>query len=516
MPRLLELPNEVLHQIIQEIWPDDIENFASCCKILNELSQNALARHRGLRDKYNVINLDPNTVRHKVVNRDVRFTHPVSFLRAILENPRIAYYPEELIFGAVDETLPNATRELFPWEFLALDDVDKWASDDEWEGDSDEESGDEEIGGKRKIGRLDVHPMWGKTDPSKFPAIKNCPCLIDIPSDLIAKDSSLFEKSIVFGDRESVMAVLLFLLPNLRSMVSVRASLHTDHFRPAIETIVEAVFNPDDPITRPRILRNLRRLEVIDDMHDVNGASFIFFNMSPAMPTLRVIRGYGIEDPELADQIFPWRTEGVAPLQEMIHLTECAINGNNIALLVPRSQDLLKKCGEYPNVPDGILTREPTIIFQALLKCCPNSLELLYTCGILSDLSLFRYPAIGVEEEEEDSDLPSRAHFRLCSRVWVPGEDFPEQPNHPDPSNVVRLIDVIPQSLESLGLPPLPVMSALPPGVTALEKQDCVYPGATLPTPEDVCLETAYSMDAALKEQMISDGIKIYEPEEEE
>ena len=96
MTQLLDLPNELLLDIISVIRVDDIEAFTSCNKIIRALSRDVFKRHREMKMKYSTIRCTSMPVSHGVM--DVRlYVHPVTWLYEIISDGSVASYPTSLI-----------------------------------------------------------------------------------------------------------------------------------------------------------------------------------------------------------------------------------------------------------------------------------------------------------------------------------------------------------------------------------------------------------------------------------
>ena len=79
MSQLLDLPNELLLDIINVVRVDDIEAFTSCSKLIRALSHDVLQKHREMKMKYSTIRCTSMPVSHGVM--DVRLQiHPVIWL----------------------------------------------------------------------------------------------------------------------------------------------------------------------------------------------------------------------------------------------------------------------------------------------------------------------------------------------------------------------------------------------------------------------------------------------------
>ena len=91
MATLLALPNEILLNIIEELFPDDLPYFALSCKRMQTLSQKSLTVYRECKEKYAVVKF------HGCPERDNESDLP-ALLQHIIADQKIAYYPRSMIF----------------------------------------------------------------------------------------------------------------------------------------------------------------------------------------------------------------------------------------------------------------------------------------------------------------------------------------------------------------------------------------------------------------------------------
>ena len=111
---LLDLPIELLEIIIAEVSPDDIVNFAMCCRLLQRLTEDRRYEHLRLLQCYSAVTVGPNTSCPKpyaavcprpyagpICERDALM--PTNLLVDIILDPRVACYVRTLQIQA--ETL---------------------------------------------------------------------------------------------------------------------------------------------------------------------------------------------------------------------------------------------------------------------------------------------------------------------------------------------------------------------------------------------------------------------------
>lgn len=93
MPELMDLPNELLHEIANQARHCDIVNLALSSRNLLALSDDALQRHIHNRDAYFPIRFGD------VQQSPYHLLHPLSVIRDIIEHAEVAYYPTKIIIG---------------------------------------------------------------------------------------------------------------------------------------------------------------------------------------------------------------------------------------------------------------------------------------------------------------------------------------------------------------------------------------------------------------------------------
>ena len=94
MAELLDLPNELLLDVINDVCVEDIEAFTSCNKRIHSLSKDILQRHKAMKKKYSKLRLTSFT---NTANLDLsRRVHPIFWLQEIMLNETVASYPIHL------------------------------------------------------------------------------------------------------------------------------------------------------------------------------------------------------------------------------------------------------------------------------------------------------------------------------------------------------------------------------------------------------------------------------------
>lgn len=80
MPRLLELPNKILEQIMRFFLPNNIDNLSVCCKNFYILSAKNFAKHKEMKLQY------------YCASSIFSEWHPIFIVRSLFQKPDIAVY----------------------------------------------------------------------------------------------------------------------------------------------------------------------------------------------------------------------------------------------------------------------------------------------------------------------------------------------------------------------------------------------------------------------------------------
>ena len=92
MPKLLDLPNEILDQIIDDTIPESVEAFAESSTHIYNLARDRLDQHFNDLSSYCEVEL----------RNDGRKYSPLGLLRDILQKPYLVQYPQQLTLGRFD------------------------------------------------------------------------------------------------------------------------------------------------------------------------------------------------------------------------------------------------------------------------------------------------------------------------------------------------------------------------------------------------------------------------------
>ena len=187
MPEFLELPQEILDQIIDDTIPETVEAFSKSCTYINRLAKSRLEHHIADVGSYCDILIT------KSRSNDLLRRHkasPLEFLKDFLQKPYLVRYPQQLWLG----------------------------------------------GGYRND---------GSPRPTYSAELRNqiVGALIDcwyVPFDEVQE----WATQICLGDYDAGTALLLALLPNLQCFVIETSCIQTDYVRRMLFLIAEASYDP--------------------------------------------------------------------------------------------------------------------------------------------------------------------------------------------------------------------------------------------------------------------------------
>ncbi|KAL9584821.1 MAG: hypothetical protein Q9212_001888 [Teloschistes hypoglaucus] len=97
MPKLLDLPNELLDRVVGSVRPPDLEALALTNKSIHGLMHTALQRHLWSRKNYALVRVGYHD--RDLSPPPVECRHALLFLAKILEDPNVAHYPTALSVG---------------------------------------------------------------------------------------------------------------------------------------------------------------------------------------------------------------------------------------------------------------------------------------------------------------------------------------------------------------------------------------------------------------------------------
>ncbi|KAI4203605.1 MAG: hypothetical protein LQ346_001752 [Caloplaca aetnensis] len=128
---LLSCPNEVIHQIADELFPEDLVSFILSNRAVHSASQHVVRQHQILLEQYSSLRFgDPE---ESGDGDKFEGNHPLYLLEAIFQNPKIAHYPIKIRVGDYDEiceydddNLPSSISSPWNSEIAALGTGNPW------------------------------------------------------------------------------------------------------------------------------------------------------------------------------------------------------------------------------------------------------------------------------------------------------------------------------------------------------------------------------------------------------
>ena len=186
MAKFLELPQEILDQIIDDTIPESVEAFSRSCTYINRLAKSRLEHHIADVESYCDIQITDRRTNDLLRRHQAS---PLELLEDILQKPYLLRYPQQLWLG----------------------------------------------GGSMNDGR----PRPTDSDEFRNQIVR---ALIDcwyVPSDEVQK----WATQICLGDYDAGTALLLALLPNLQCFVIESTSIQTDYIRRMLFFIAEAPYD---------------------------------------------------------------------------------------------------------------------------------------------------------------------------------------------------------------------------------------------------------------------------------
>ena len=108
MSQIMNLPGELILQIIDEVGPDDLVNFCLCCQKFENLGRDALSRHRYMVKTCSAVtggDRGEDIRDHGGWNLGALYEpsdHPVTIIQAILANHNYRFFPRKITVGNCD------------------------------------------------------------------------------------------------------------------------------------------------------------------------------------------------------------------------------------------------------------------------------------------------------------------------------------------------------------------------------------------------------------------------------
>lgn len=246
MAQFSTLPNELLRNILGNVMPEDLENFAQASKHIRSISSPALKKHRRLIRKYTSLSgpAAADTVEPLLID--------------VLADPRIGHYVKKIDLCRV-------------WEGDAENQIQA-AQESQEEGEQENE--------------MEGGSVGESTDKSKGHAsLESIHAAIDDCKLFSPRDVEMVREYFDRGEKKVLIALLLPLLPNL-SMISLADSGYLHHLCEVIKraTILDAPIVP-----------KLKHVRIQAHDHERRLGHFLLENLADILPlpSLRRLTGVG-------------------------------------------------------------------------------------------------------------------------------------------------------------------------------------------------------------------------------
>ena len=441
MSQLLDLPNEVLDKIVDQIHPDDIINFSLCRKEIHHLAKDAVSLHLHRERLYKIVTLHG-------CHRHENNSHPLRLIRDICMDWRTGEYTKLLVFQCCHH--PNRPGDAIDHEDVedtkrfeiekSKDDAICQKTMQDIQGYIEEkfrESGFSTLN-RTYVGTFDPED---ERDRSSFDVREAC---------IAAKE----------GNRDAMLALLLFLIPNIEG-ICLAQSTRGNFFQ---EEAINSICFQDQNLQRsPSARKPLMKLSLVrflgydKDILYANdeGENFERFLPFAALSSMRTIVGDFVKGQDTARSVrlFPPHTSNV----NQIELRRSAVKAEYLAKLMAGVKALKGFYYDYNENLDGGGAMEIHKIIGTLLEHAKDSLEML---GITGRCDL---------RNGEGDIHPCRGSLRdfevlkkvmLNSYVYVEHASDDDSVYNPDEIShaenhglIIRhLVDVLPPSIEVIQL----------------------------------------------------------------
>ena len=428
MNQLLDLPNELLLDIINVVAVEDTEAFTSCNKRIYALSHDVLQKYRAMKMKYSTVRCTTTESSRSVMDVHLH-VHPVVWLYEIILDKTIASYPTRLIIHGTRRDFFD--RRIYP----GLD---------------------------ARIGNV--------TDQIHL-KLDQCPYIQ--PQDL-----DYWKRFNNFGGFDNALALLLTLLPNLQfiSVGGFLGMIHSTQYM--LSKIAEAHQKSSQnshPLSR---LVSIDRLPEADDY--LPSKEFNFYLALTAFASVRsicghrvdgrVVHGHGRTDWTALSHMYPpsWANLGV-DFKSMLKTsgsktTEIKFSRSNISS--DSFEDLFGRISAlqvfeykyFPHPTDGHGKFELCNIVGSLLAHASHSLVYF---DLTMDIKHYDERAAMVYVHGEIF-IGSLRGFRVLKTIRANNTMFIEKVAPPEivgrkVCKIHRLVDLLPESIEELHLVQLQV-----------------------------------------------------------
>lgn len=398
---LFSLPNEVIHQIVDKLDPRSLGSFVLVCKTTHTLSQHAIKRHQELLKQYSALRFGDPESWH---GNDWLGDHALFFLKNLLLNPRIAYYPKSIhaaTYRYEDGLNDDAEKELGN----LADIIASWGSE---------------------IAALGAEHPWFREQVQR-----------DDWRDAL----------LVPTNQDHHLAILLTMLPYLQSITFTNMSCNSEPIKETVRSIAAANRDPESPV-HAKALARLTKIS-IDRADTEMGEDITFYGPFMELPSMRSVHGRMIDGEYQG--IPAENTDGgsvvLIPHQvEEINMDYSSINLGCWDWMLRRIGNLRKFTYDYAGAIVGNADYYAGSIVSLLKKYASRSLVRLdLTADRRSIYNFEPDPTSDYHQEQFIGDLKDFKNLRvlrLDDTVFQKAND----------GEIVRLVDVLPASIRMVTL----------------------------------------------------------------
>lgn len=425
MSALLALANETLLDIIEDVRPDDILNFALSCKRMLALSQECLELH-GRRSKTYA------SVKFHGCPRHDNDSHPLALLRDIFNDWRIAFYPRSMTIQCCD----------CRGRFVSYNEHKEAREESDDDGD-DDDADDEEVEEVEDF--ADTEPLDRVIKGFERDVMKKIN-MTDHPRHQVSK-----VKEWGIGKRGAMLGLLLTMLPNLEDLTLAKYTWGANTFRTVLWNIVEANLDPD--YTGSALLTKLKKVVVFDFVSNRYQDAEVFgcFAFLPSMEVLygNVASTWGTGEDD-TDYRWPRRADQTSAVSA-IKFEHSEISFGYFSQLLRGITRLREFTYEFVG---GYNTSDPYRLIDILLLYSKTTLEHLEIKGFACEQ--FKSEDGAGNGSLRDFEVLKDIHVH--ARLWANGDEDstgamdPEEDYEAEGGAFIPLVDTLPSCIETVQL----------------------------------------------------------------
>lgn len=415
MSALQDLPTEVLQQIIGEVIPDDVINFAVCCKDVNALAEARLKQHKQCCMNY-------TELRYSGCFRHEDQDHPVKLLRRICLDKHIACYPKFLSIACCQ--WPDS-----------IEDMEE--ADDDW-------LNEDEMLAKQQDASI-VQSVFDEFDS----VVDNKLC-----QSLWYNDNEIrtWRQLLKRGSKGVILCILLLLLPNLEANDLTHSDFEDNIFFTMLDLIVQTSQepNPSGPVALTKLSKATLQGSEPNIREGYDGENCQTLAHFAALPSMRTISTNFVHGGNFFKN-FVWPYEPHLSNVTVLDLCASCIEPKCLSQLL-RSIKCLKSFS-YDYFPQSDEGGDVTMcsIIEVLLEHARSTLECvslptLYPSSICSDDAVEFKEFEVLKEIRFDSSgyLRTEEMYEVCYF----NESWPSFTEWRD--GIDRLVDILPASVEKV------------------------------------------------------------------